>query len=310
MDKVGRLFSLQTLRFRWHTFTGTTFQDLFADIMQNACAGDFQKVKSYGPTGDLKCDGYWTSQRWVFQCYGPVSMKERLLIAKIKEDLSGAVTHWQGKMSKWSLVHNDIEGLTANAVQCLDVLRAAHPTIEINEWAWPQTREQFSKLSDEAVADLFGYPPTTSSLDRLCFDELRPVVEQIAKGEADPQIALSNPPSVTKLEKNSLDQDSTEFLQIGRRRVRLVEEYFAQHHDPGLGDKIAKAMQVQYQMLMDIGLQPNEVLVELQRFAGWGNGDTNSHDAAVLAVITYFFDHCDIFEDPDEETTRTIGTEA
>ena len=135
------------------------------------------------------------------------------------------------------------------------------------------------------------------------------MVEQIAKREADPLIVLSNPPSVTKLEKNSLDEDSAEFLQIGRRRVGLVEEYFAQHHDPGLGDKIAKSMQVQYQMLTDTGLSPNEVLVELQRFAGWGNGDRNSHDAAVLAVIIYFFDRCDIFEDPNEETTRTVGTD-
>ena len=309
VDNVGRFVALQTLRFRWHIFTGTAFQDLFADLMQNAWAEDFQKVKPYGPNGDLKCDGYWTSRKCVFQCYGPASMKEHAVITKIKEDLKGAVTHWQGKMTKWSFVHNDREGLTANVVQVLDVLRTAHPAIEINEWAWPQTREQFNNLSDEAIIDLFGHPPTATSFDQLGFAELRPVVEQIAKREADPLIPLGNPPSVTKLEKNTLDEDSSAFLQIGRRRVRLVEEYFAQHHDPGLGDKIAKSMQVQYQMLTDAGLNPNEVLVELQRFAGWGNGGRNSHDAAVLAVITYFFDHCDIFEDPNEETTGSIGAE-
>ena len=275
--------------------------------MQNAWPLDFQKVKPYGPNGDLKCDGYWMSRKCVFQCYGPTLMRERAVIAKIKEDLSGAVDHWQGKMTKWGFVHNDKEGLTANVVQVLDDLRKAHTTIEINEWAWPQAREQFYTLSDEAVVELFGHPPTAVSFDQLGFAELRPVVEQIAKGEADPLIVLSNPPSVTKLEKNSLDEDSAAFLQIGRRRVRLVEEYFAQHHEPVLGDKIAGAMQIQYQTLMDIGLGANEVLVELQRFAGWGNGDRNSHDAAVLAVITYFFDRCDIFEDPGEEVTEIVG---
>ena len=309
MDNVGRYFSLQTLRFRWHTFTGTAFHDLFADLMQNAWAGDFQKVRPYGRTGDLKCDGYWTSRKCVFQCYGPESMKERVVIAKIKEDLSGAVTHWQGKINEWGFVHNNTVGLTANVVQYLDDLRTKHPAIEISEWAWPQIREQFDNLSNEACVDLFGHPPTTTSLDQIGFAELRPVVEQIAKREADPLISLSSPPSVTKLEKNSLDEDSAQFLQIGRRRVRLVEEYFAQHHDPGLGDKIAKAMQVQYKMLTDTGFGPNEVLIELQRFAGWGNGDTNSHNASVLAVITYFFDRCDIFEDPEEETTKTIKVE-
>lgn len=148
--------------------------------------------------------------------------------------------------------------------------------------------------------DLFGYPPTDRSVSRLSFDELRPVVDHIARGAAEPIVSLDNPPSVTKLEKNSLDQDSAAFLQLGRLRVRLVEDYFDQHHDPVLGDKIATAMQTQYRMLVDLGLQSDEILVQLQQFVGWGTGHSPSHDAAVLAVLTYFFDRCDIFEDPDE----------
>ena len=131
-------------------------------------------------------------------------------------------------------------------------------------------------------------------------------MEQIAKGESGPVAELGKPPSETKLEKNSLDGESMALLQVGRQRVRLVEEYFEQHHDPALGDKIANAMRVQYQALTDSGLGSNEVLLELQRFAGWGAGDTTRHDVAVLAVIMYFFDRCDIFEDPDGETADTL----
>ena len=138
------------------------------------------------------------------------------------------------------------------------------------------------------------------SVTRLSFEELKPVVEHIAKMLANPMVTLDSPPSVTNLEKNSLDQESAEFLQIGRRRVSLVEDYFAEHHDLALGDKIATAMQSQYQLLLDTGLDSDRVLVGLQRFVGWDNGDTASHYTAVLAVITYFFDRCDIFEDPVE----------
>ncbi len=309
MDYDRRIFALQTLKYRWHTLTGTAFQDLFADLMENAWPQDFQRVKPYGPNGDLKCDGYWASRKCVFQCYGPVQMKERAVIAKIRDDLKGAVAHWQGRMTQWSFVHNDIDGLTAKVVHVLDDLRKANPTIEICVWTWPQIREQFYSLSDESVLDLFGYPPTDNSLEQLEFAELRPVVEQIAKGQADPLVSLNTPPSVTKLEKNSLDEDSAAFLQNGRRRVRLIEEYFEQHHDPSLGDKIAAAMQTQYQMLVDTGFGPDEILLELQRFAGWGGGNKGSHDAAVLAAITYFFDRCDIFEDPDGEPVETLATE-
>lgn len=118
---------------------------------------------------------------------------------------------------------------------------------------------------------------------------------------------LGDPPSSATLEKNSLDADSVSFLKIGRSRVRLVEEYFDEHHDPNLGDQIAQAMRTQYQTLAATGFESNEVLVKLQQFAGWGRRDS-SHDAAVLAVIVYFLDRCDIFEDPDEQNIEAART--
>ena len=48
MDATGRQFALQTFRFRWSTRAGTVFQDLFADVMENAWPVDFQRVKPYG----------------------------------------------------------------------------------------------------------------------------------------------------------------------------------------------------------------------------------------------------------------------
>ena len=242
---VGRHFQLQNFKFRWHMSTGLAFQNLFASVMENAWTGDFQCVDPYGgPTGDLKCDGYWKSQECVFQCYGPFSMKDHIVIRKITEDLEGAVTHWQGRMARWAFVHNKIQGLTAQVVQCLDNLKRQYPNVEIDVWAWTQMREQFRKLSDEARAELFGYPPPVSLVHDLGFADLRPIVDQIAKGDPSPADEFGKPPSVTKLQKNSLDEDSASFLGVGRRRVPLVEEYFDQHHDPVLGDKIANAMRV------------------------------------------------------------------
>lgn len=240
MDTVGRLFALQTLHLRWLTSPGAAFQALFADLMENAWPQDFQKIKAYGPIGDLKCDGYWRSRRCVFQCYGPASMNERKVIAKIRTDLDGAVGHWQGRIAEWAFVHNDKEGLSPNVVQVLDDLRRKYPRIKIAKWAWPRAREQFERLSDKAIVELYGHPHTAKSVDQLGFAELRPVVKQIAKASAAPLVELSSPPSVRKLEKNSLDQASADFLQIGRRQVCLVEDYFAQHHDPRLGDQIAQ----------------------------------------------------------------------
>lgn len=302
MDDVTRQFHRQTFKFRWHFSTGTAFQDLFAEVMQNAWPKDFQKVKPYGKNGDKKCDGYLASQKAVFQCYGPQTMKEVVLIAKVKDDFAGAKEHWADAMKIWSFVHNDHHGLTANVTQLFQQFRAQNPTIELQEWAWPQAREQFDRLSPLAASDLFGYAPSAVSLMQMDFEELRPVVDQIAKQKPDPDTPPTAP-SVRKLEKNALDEDAADFLRIGRRRVRLVEQYFEEHHNPLLGDQIAAALKRQYALLTDAGFNPNEVLLELQKFAGWDNSGTNTNNAAVLAVISYFFDRCDIFEDPEEEQT-------
>ncbi len=303
MDEVTRRFYLQTFKWRWHTDTGTEFQDLFAEVMQNAWPQDFQKIRPYGPRGDMKCDGYLASRKRVFQCYGPRSMREDAVISKVGDDFEGAKEHWGERMQEWCFTHNDRDGLSAGVVQVLGDLRLANPGIEINEWAWPQARKEFDRLGIDSLVEIFGYAPSSSTLDRLSFEEISPVIDEIAKGDPDPYTSLSDPPSVKKLEKNDLDDDSAEFLRLGRRRVRVVEDFFSQHYDPTLGDKIAKAFQKQYKAFADAGLNANEVLFELQRFAGWGARSTNNHDAAVLAILTYFFDRCDIFEDPQE-----IGT--
>lgn len=308
MDADARLFAVRTVRLQWLEARGVEFQKLFADLMESAWPQDFQRVSPYGGSlGDLKCDGYWNSQKCVFQCYGPVSMRERDVIRKIKEDLSGAITHWHGRMARWAFVHNHSDGLTARVVQLLDDLRKENPDLKIEEWAWPQVRDQVYRLSDEAISDLYGYQPMSNSADQPSFDDLRPVVEQIAKGEPELVTALGNLPSVKKLDRNDFDADSRDFIRLGRQRVSLVADYFEEHPDAMLGDRIARAMQVQYQMLTRSGLDPSRVLLRLQQFAGWGLGDTNNHFAAVLGVITYFFDRCEIFEDPNGETEDASG---
>ena len=304
IDQVGRAFLLQEFRIRYLTLTGIEFQNLFADVMQNAWPSDFQKVKPYGRYGDLKCDGYLVSRKCVFQCYAPSRLQEAKVIAKIREDFLGAIKHWEGKIKEWCFVHNDRDGLTGNTLQAFENLRAEHSSLKINEWTWSQLREQFDRLPKSAAVELFGYPPMAISFGELTFEKLRPVVQAIARQKPNLRVSLSKVPSMQKLKKNSLDQDATAFLAIGRQRVKLVEEYFHQHHDPDLADQIAETISKQYQMLVDRGLPPNEILVDLQRFAGWGSGTTNSHNAAVLAVIMYFFDRCDIFEDPDVDIDK------
>lgn len=274
---------------------GKAFETLFARIMAHAHPGDFQPVRPYGPRGDLKCDGYRASDGTVFQCYAPDSMKVDPLVAKIDEDFNGAVGHWAAKMRRWEFVHNDVRGLAAEAVQKLADLGMSNPSVALAVCGEAELRSIVMGLALHQLEDLFGTVPSDRALERLDFTALRPVLLAIQRQEPDADPPLTAP-SAAKLEYNALSDDAAGLLRQGRRREQLVEAFFAAWPDPDFGEEIAQAFRVRYQALKASGLSADEIFGELQAFTGGMTGEPG-RQGAVLAVLSYFFERCDIFED-------------
>lgn len=280
---------------------GKAFESMFARVMAHAFPGDFQTVRPYGPRGDLKCDGYRGSDGTVFQCYAPDSTKLADLLAKIDEDFHGAVAHWGKRLRRWEFVHNDHRGLPADAVQKLADLATSHPDIEITTFAEAEMRKVVMSLDLHQLEDLFGAVPSQRTFERLDFAALRPVLIaiQCLEPPANPPLVA---PSPLKLQNNALSGDAAGLLRQGRRREKLVENFFDTWPDPGFGEAIAEGFRDRYQALKSVGLGPDAIFGELQTFAGGMHGEP-SRQAAVLAVLSYFFERCDIFEDALEDTS-------
>lgn len=295
MDDLQRSFYGLKFESTFLRSKGKAFEAFFARVMAHGFAGDFEPVRPYGPKGDLKCDGFRPSDRTVFQSYAPDSTKLADLLHKIDEDFDGARKHWGAKMKRWEFVHNDDRGLPAEAVRKLDDLRAAHPEIEIAVFSEAEMRAVVMRLALHQLEDLFGVVPSQRTLERLDFGSLRSVVTAIQRRDpgAEPPLAA---PSVTKLQHNALSSDAAALLRQGRRREKLVQDFFDAWPDPSFGEDIAEAFRARYQALKAVNLSPDQIFGELQSFAGGMNGEP-SHQGAVLAVLSYFFEHCDIFED-------------
>src|SRR5262245_36284343 len=79
---------------------GTAFEQLFQQIALLRWPGTFTASIPMGSRGDLKCDGYESSAKAVFQCYGPRyrELEVREVIRKITEDFEGAFGHWAERM--------------------------------------------------------------------------------------------------------------------------------------------------------------------------------------------------------------------
>jgi hypothetical protein len=280
---------------------GKAFETLFARIMAHGFPGDFETVRPYGSKGDLKCDGFRASDGTVFQSYAPDTMKLEALLAKIEEDFSGARAHWGDHMRRWIFVHNDPRGLPAEAVRLLEDLRQANRSIDIATFAEAEMRVVVMGLALHQLEELFGSAPSQRTLERLDFAALRPVLIAIQRQPppADPPLTA---PSPLKLQNNALSEDAAGLLRQGRRRERLVQDFFDAWPDPAFGEAIAEGFRIRYQALKAVGLSPDAIFGELQAFAGGMEGEP-AHQGAVLAVLSYFFERCDIFEDALRDAT-------
>src|SRR5690606_6168135 len=104
------------------------------------------------------------------------------------------------------------------------------------------------------------------------------------------------PPTSEKLQKNALSEESGLLLRMGRRKSGLVDICFRKSRRPDLGERIAEAFRNSYAERKANDVPADMSFKHLQDYAGM-NGEPKRQGAA-LAVLAYFFDNCDIFEDP------------
>lgn len=297
---LGSWFYSNQLEMKYLRLTGEAFEAFFCDVMTKKYKADFSTVRAYGNLGDQKCDGYLASQKTVHQCYAPRQTKLAAMLKKIDDDFPGAKDHWKENMLRWRFVHNDMDGLPADVVKKLLDLNASEKNITVDEFNHSEMRDIVLALPLHDLEALLGFAPTEVALDGLDFEQLRPVVEHIAK-EEPPELPPIDAPSPQKLDANSFSSEVRGLLEAGRTRIGLVRDYFQKHSDPFLGEEIAQGFRERYSELKDESLSADQIYSELHQFAG-GAGGSIQRSSAVLAILTYFFESCDIFENAEIHT--------
>ena len=278
---------------------GDEFQRLFEKLMKKVYPNDFIPCRPWGKDGDCKNDGYLRSQRKLFQVYAPNEIKKEEAIRKINEDFVGAKNHWEEYFDKWVFVHNAQDGrLGPHIIQKLNKLRKENSDIEIEIWGYEELLAIFRQLSLQDLVSWFG-PPLTMEADlHLGYQDLAAVLEHIA---VMPGVAPSDVRDVSrrKIEANLLSDIVADFLKVGMRKAPLVEDFFEKYPNPVYGEQIAAAFKRKYEELKvrSPRLHPDLIFGEIEKWAGGTKDSSPTHKAAVLAIIAYLFDRCEIFED-------------
>jgi hypothetical protein len=278
---------------------GTEFQDFFSSIMERRYLSDFQKVKPYGKHGDRKCDGYHGSVKRVYQVYAPEKMNVAETNTKIEEDFRGACDHWKERMSTWVFVHNQWRGIPADVLKTLLSVDGTNG-VTVLRWTEPELRNEFFGLTPEDQALLLGSAPTARTLAHVQIRDVVDVVNAIAQQEVPPPEEIREV-AAGKLNANSLSDTVQSMLKLGSRKANLVKKLFAEWYDPELGDRVARTFRSKYESLRDAGILGDDAFLELWQFARNGLQSSMRHEAAVLAVLAFLFEECEIFEPATSE---------
>lgn len=302
MDRNQQISYEKDFRIKFLESKGDAFQNLFETLMTKLYPGDFMACRPWGKVGDRKNDGYLPSKRTLFQVYAPNELNTTTAIKKINEDFIGAKEHWKNYFDKWVFVHNTSDGkLPPHVIGELIKLGDNHPEIKNSHWGWEELRIEFRKLDLVALESWFGYAMTSADQVNLGFSDLEAVLQHIVISPGVTPSETKDVPS-GKIEFNSLSSAVASFLKIGMEKAPLVEDFFGRWKTPIYGTQIASAFKKRYIELSQESptLHPDEIFGRLEKWAGGASNTSPSRKVAVLAVLAYLFDSCEIFEEPKE----------
>ena len=297
MDELIRAFYEIAFEMAYIKKRGNEFQDFFSTLMEKCHPDDFIRVRPWGNVGDRKNDGYLKSERRIFQVYAPNEMEAAKAIAKIDQDFTEALPYWNTHFQNWSFVHNSRDGLGPDVAKKLLDLALHHSPMGVDHWGFEVLRMRAFNLEQADLASLLGPAPSRRDVINVGHEQLRKVLFAIARQPA-PNDQDYRPVSPDKLVANGLSDNVKALLTGGRLKSSLVGQFFKSYHDPTIGDDIVNSFKLRYDSLKSIHSDADIIFKYLYIFSGGLQGGDPGNEAAVLAVLAYLFDQCDIFERP------------
>jgi hypothetical protein len=305
MDRIQQLNYEKDFRIAFLETKGDGFQRLFEKLMAKAHSNDFMACRPWGNVGDRKNDGYLPSARILYQSYAPNELSAAEAIKKINEDFEGAKEHWEQYFDEWTFVHNAPDGrLGPHIIETLAKLGQDNPQIRVGHCGYEEMLAKFRQLSLQDLESWFGPSLTMEANVNLGYSDLMAVLTHISVTPV-PTTSVVKDVSRGKIEANLLSQAVADFLKIGMQKSPLVAQFFNSWKNPTYGEQIAQTFRREYIALRDSIplLHPDEIFGRLEAWAGGSANTTPTHKAAVLAVMAYLFDKCEIFED-----AQAVGT--
>lgn len=297
---------------KFNELQGDAFEEYVSAVLK-AVDPDFVNPDAIGNRGDKGCDGISGDGKTLYACYGksPKTLKhgrEDYLVHKMEDDLNKCLKNWP-TVQAWRFVTNAPFGDKATK-KYLELRNQHKPDsaspLSIKRWGCQELWEEFAKVPEEKMKTLLDPAPHAQDAR---FEDIVEAIESIGSGSINiPQTLRIGEVSPTKMEHNHIDGADIYAFNQGRQRAPDIKKWFDAQPDATLYDKKAQLLRERYEEAKKSSTDPREIVEQLYIYIGGPDFRLNqSRSMAVYAVVAYFFDQCDIFEDPYDETHDEEG---
>jgi hypothetical protein len=266
-----------------------------------------------GRRGDSGCDGIAENGSILYACYGSrattgIGSKTK---KKLLSDFNRALENWD-TFTTWRFVTNAQFG--TEPTKALLTLRREHwfgseRPLNIEIWIAPDDlwEKALTKLTLEQLNEILPGVPHSQNVQLADLVELLKVLETRERKASEATDQIKPVPS-SKIDYNKISQTTCAEFKEGRLLSPRIDQWFNQQSDPSLRDAKALRFRSIYEEARKISDDPREI-VEYIYVALAGKNfrmDTKRANAA-YAVTVYFFDSCDIFEEPPTDGKGAIN---
>lgn len=295
--------------------SGEAFERYITAVLSRLHA-DYIDPDPMGTLGDGGCDGFADNGTILYACYGrrATTNIDRKTKEKLVADFARGCSNWPG-FKTWRFVTNAPFGTTpTKALIALRKLHAANAERPLTLELWKAPDDLWwnavNKLTQAQLDEVMPGVPHAQNVQLADLVELIENLETIDVQDAD-RLETIRPVPSTKMDFNQLPATTRTEFNEGRILSSRIDRWFAEQADPALRDTKAASFRTIYEKTRQTTSDVREIVRRIYGALGGQDFDLSTKRAnAVYAVTVYFFDSCDIFEEPPADYEGGVMNDA
>jgi hypothetical protein len=272
----------------------------------------FRPVKPQGSIGDQRNDGFIPEEGRYFQVYAPEEPGAKVVKAaeKARDDFANLKKHWEvdGPIVDFRFVFNDkYQGAYPSVEHALAELKRIHRLSTAKPFLAKDLEHEFWQLStadkEAVLATVIPRPQHIEDIDYAAFTG---ILQHLVDSQAPLHAGMLPrvPDYDSKIQFNEIET-TEHLLRVGNYQNAAVDQFFDQHGEftrTDIRDRLAQSYEASRED--ELGVAGPEGAVGDRIF--FRLLDTIAPNAcrqvqnAAIVLIAYFFEKCDVFEDPEQ----------